>query len=354
MLYISALHLLPNAFFLSPLLRDLACYSLASVSMSVDSANAPLLDALAMTTPDPTRSGHTATPSDFVHSATETDAKGGDAKACAKLKEMGEGQEGYKEGISIGPTRDGKSLTVKRPSHGPSKETRAWEAQTPVRRNRHDRQPPAWAHDSDVEEEALGAREVLKTTTKEPATPGEEAADAKAAGHEEAAADAPALTKFWAPDTSTFEDVPLSTPPSDADEVAKGFMAAEEITAHDDAAALPRLGETTADADGSAAAVTLAPHVTDEQRPRTSQLLGPRAITSTTAGAISTCDPDVTDAKESFPDQVDRESFPRTPFSKRPIGKTDNVEAPAQKKQTLQVAAMCPGSPGADHPPPAL
>ena len=329
--------------------------------MSVDSVNAPLLDALAMTTPDPTRSGHAATPSEAVHSATETDAKGEDAKgkACTKPKEMGEGQEGYKEGISIGPTRDGKSLPVKRPSHGPSTETRAWEAQTPVRRNRHDRQPPAWAHDSDVEEEALGSKQVLETTTKEPATPGEEAADAKAAGREEAAADAPAeLTKFWGPDTSAFEEVPLSTPPSDADEVAKGFMAAEEITAHDDAAALPRLGETTADADGSAAAVTLAPHVTDEQRPRTSQLLGPRAITSTTAGAISTGDSEVTDAnKESFPDQVDRESFPRTPFSKRPIGKTDNVEVPAQKKQTLQLAGrshMRPGSPGADHPPPAL
>jgi len=61
-----------------------------------------------MTTPDPTRTGHT-TPSDFVHSATETDAKGGDAKACTK--EMGEGQEGYKEGISIGPTRDGQRMS---------------------------------------------------------------------------------------------------------------------------------------------------------------------------------------------------------------------------------------------------
>ena len=54
-----------------------------------------------------------------------------------------------------GPTRDGKSLPVKRPSHGPSSstETRAWEAQTPVRRNRHDRPQPAWAHDSDEEED---------------------------------------------------------------------------------------------------------------------------------------------------------------------------------------------------------
>lgn len=329
-----------------------------------------------MTTPDLTRAGHTVTPSDAVHTATETDAKGEDAK------EMAEGhEEGYKQGISIGPTRDGKSLPVKRPSHGPSSstETRAWEAQTPVRRNRHDRPQPAWAHDSDEEEdgcrmrasahtksagegtsseEALGTKDALETMTKEPATPGEQAADGKAAGqHGEAAADDPAPTKFWGPDTSVFEEVPLSTPTSDADEVAKGFMAAEEITAHDDAAALPRLGEATARADDFAA---LAPHVTDEQRPRTShllavQLLEPRAITSTTAGAISTGDPDVTDAnKESFHDQVDRETFPRTPFSKRPISKTDNTEVPAQKKQTLQVAAMCPGSPGADHPPPAL
>ena len=55
----------------------------------------------------------------------------------------------------------------------------------------------------------------------------------------------------------------------------------------------------------------------------------------------------VTDEKEL--------SFSRTPFSKRPIGKTDNVEESVQKKQTLHVVAtMHPGSPGADHPPPAL
>ena len=39
--------------------------------MSVDSVNAPLLETLAMMTPDPTRAGRAATPSDAVHSATE-------------------------------------------------------------------------------------------------------------------------------------------------------------------------------------------------------------------------------------------------------------------------------------------
>ena len=53
----------------------------------------------------------------------------------------------------------------------------------------------------------------------------------------------------------------------------------------------------------------------------------------------------------------EKEPFSRTPFSKRPISKTDNVEEPAQKKQALltpHVAAMNPGSPGADRPVAAL
>ena len=306
-----------------------------------------------------------------------------------------------RQGISIGPTRD-KSLPVKRPP----KETRAWEGPTPVRRNRHDRPQPEWAHDSEseVEEDNCRVRTTADTKaagqgakgegttkgeeTKEPATPGEQAAAEKATGKEEAA-----------DDPSVFVDVPLSTPTSDdCDEVAKGFMAAEEITAHGEAAALfaPLFGEITVHADDCAAAHTFAPHVTDEQRPRTSQLLAaqllearPLATTQmaspaqmpssagglpqaartdaiarrtppahatagaspsrATAGAnTSTAAPAVTDEKEPFS---------RTPFSKRPISKTDNVEEPAQKKQTLRtphVAAMNPGSPGADHPVAAL
>lgn len=241
-----------------------------------------------------------------------------------------------REGISIGPTRDGKSLPVKRPH----KETRAWEGPTPVRRNRHDRPQPEWAHDSELEMEENGCR-MLKTAdtkgadevtkeegakgdeTKEPATPGEQAVNEKATGDGEAD-----------DDPSVFVDVPLSTPTSD-DEVAKGFMAAEEITAH---------------ADDYAAALTFAPHETDEQRPRlraecAAQLLEARAVAVATAGANTTAAPAVTD---------ETESFSRTPFSKRPIGKTDNVEEPAQKKQTLHVAAKNPGSPGADHPAAAL
>ena len=38
--------------------------------MSVDSVNAPLLETLAMMTPDPTRAGRAATPSDAVHSTS--------------------------------------------------------------------------------------------------------------------------------------------------------------------------------------------------------------------------------------------------------------------------------------------
>ena len=196
-----------------------------------------------------------------------------------------------------------------------------------------------------ADEGAKGEGTTKGEETKEPATPGEQAAAEKATGKEEAA-----------DDPSVFVDVPLSTPTSDdCDEVAKGFMAAEEIIAHDEAAALfaPLFGEITAHADDCAVALTFDPLVTDEQRPRTSQLLAaqllePRAIT--TAGAAITtaahAPPAVTDEKESFS---------RTPFSKRPISKIDNAESPAQKKlQTLHVAAMHPGSPGTEHPPPAL
>ena len=334
--------------------------------------------------------------------ASETDAaqKKSETAIGAKGEETKEADG--RQGISIGPTRDGKSLPVKRPP----KETRAWEGPTPVRRNRHDRPQPEWAHDSeseveedncrmlttaDIEAAGQGAKGEGTTKgeeTKEPATPGEQAAAEKATGKEEAA-----------DDPSVFVDVPLSTPTSDdCDEVAKGFMAAEEITAHDEAAALfaPLFGEITAHADDCAAALTFAPHVTDEQRPRTSQLLAAqlleaRPVATTqmaspaqmassagslpqaartdaiarrtppahatagaspsraTAGAnTSTAAPAVTDEKEPFS---------RTPFSKRPISKTDNVEEPAQKKQTLltpHVAAMNPGSPGADHPVAAL
>ena len=315
---------------------------------------------------------------------TETDA-------AQKKKETVLGAKGEDsketEGISIGPTRDGKSLPVKRTA----KETRAWEGPTPVRRNRHDRPQPEWAHDSESEVEEDGCRmlttadtksadegtkEVLgamkgEVETKEPTTPGEQAADEKATGNEEAADDDPSVFEALkarlplcavaaappapAPALAPHAvDVPLSTPTSDEDQVAKGFMAAEEITAHEDAAALfaPLFGEITAHADDCAVALTFDPLVTDEQRPRTSQLLAaqllePRAIT--TAGATTTtahAPPAVTDEKESFS---------RTPFSKRPISKIDNVESPAQKKlQTLHVAAMHPGSPGAEHPPPAL
>ena len=320
-----------------------------------------------------------------VNGATETDA-------AQKKKETVHGAKGEDsketEGISIGPTRDGKSLPVKRTA----KETRAWEGPTPVRRNRHDRPQPEWAHDSESEVEEDGCRmlttadtksadegtkEVLgvmkgEVETKEPTTPGEQAAYEKATGDEKAAEDDPSVFEALkarlplcavaaappapAPALAPHAvDVPLSTPTSDEDQVAKGFMAAEEITAHEDAAALfaPLFGEITAHADDCAVALTFDPLVTDEQRPRTSQLLAaqllePLAIT--TAGAAITtaahAPPAVTDEKESFS---------RTPFSKRPISKIDNAESPAQKKlQTLHVAAMHPGSPGAEHPPPAL
>ena len=309
----------------------------------------------------------TTTETDAVLGAKGEDAKGEDAKSEDAKGEDVKGEDAEKTdglgGDSIGPTRDGKSLPVKRPSNW-GKESRAWEGPTPVRRNRHDRPKPEWAHDSESEAEedgcqvlttadtksaGEGTKEVVlgakgEVENKEPATPGEQAVAEKTTGEEEAAGD-----------PSVFVDVPLSTPTHCSDdEVAKGFMAAEEITAHDDGAALfaaPLVGEITAHADDCAAALTFAPHVTDEQRPRTSQLLAaqllePRAIT--TAGAITTAAPSaVTDEKEL--------SFSRTPFSKRPIGKTDNVEESVQKKQTLHVVAtMHPGSPGADHPPPAL
>ena len=262
---------------------------------------------------------------------------------------------------------------------------RACEGPTPVRPNRHDRRQPEWAHDSDSEVEKEedtksadeGTKEVLgvmkgEVETKEPTTPGEQAAYEKATGDEKAAEDDPSVFEALkarlplcavaaappapAPALAPHAvDMPLSTPTSDEDQVAKGFMAAEEITAHEDAAALfaPLFGEITAHADDCAVALTFDPLVTDEQRPRTSQLLAaqllePLAIT--TAGAAITtaahAPPAVTDEKESFS---------RTPFSKRPISKIDNAESPAQKKlQTLHVAAMHPGSPGAEHPPPAL
>ena len=320
-----------------------------------------------------------------VNGATETDA-------AQKKKETVHGAKGEDsketEGISIGPTRDGKSLPVKRTA----KDTRAWEGPTPVRRNRHDRQQPEWAHDSESEAEEDGCRvlttadtksadegtkEVLgvmkgEVETKEPTTPGEQAAYEKATGDEKAAEDDPSVFEALkarlplcavaaappapAPALAPHAvDVPLSTPTSDEDQVAKGFMAAEEITAHEDAAALfaPLFGEITAHADDCAVALTFDPLVTDEQRPRTSellpaQLLEPRAITTAGAAITTTAHapPAVTDEKESFA---------RTPFSKRPISKIDNAESPAQKKlQTLHVAAMHPGSPGTEHPPPAL
>ena len=156
-----------------------------------------------------------------MNGASETDA-------AQKKKETALGAQGEetkeaegRQGISVGPTRDGKPLPVKRPP----KETRAWEGPTPVRRNRHDRPQPEWAHDSESEVEEDGCR-VLTTAdtraadegpkevlgakgegttkgeeTKEPATPGEQAAAEEATGKEEAA-----------DDPSVFVDVPLSTP----------------------------------------------------------------------------------------------------------------------------------------------
>ena len=56
----------------------------------------------------------------------------------------------------------GESLPVKRPP----KETRAWEVPTPVRRNRHDRPQPAWAHDSESEVEEDDCRMLTTADTK--------------------------------------------------------------------------------------------------------------------------------------------------------------------------------------------
>ena len=164
-----------------------------------------------------------------MNSATESGAAQ-KQEAIPGIKDKDTKETGARDGGSLGLTRDGKSLPVR-----VTKETRAWEGPAPVRRNRKDRPRPEWADpEEEVVEQLLLMRakaprtkgpdeetkQVAAKIQDQPAAPGGQTADKEVTGDEEAV-DGPSI----------FVDVPLSPPTSDDHELAKGFMAAEEIAA---------------------------------------------------------------------------------------------------------------------------
>lgn len=168
-------------------------------------------------------------------------------EAIPGTKDKDTKETGAWDGGSIGSTRDGKLLPVR-----VTKETCAWEGPTPVRHNRKDRPRPEWADpEEEVVEQLLLMRakaprtkgpdeetkQVAAKVQDQPAAPGEQTAEKEATGDEEAV-----------DGSSIFVDVPLSPPTSD-DQLAKGFMAAEEISAAAASAAAAALVANANEAD---------------------------------------------------------------------------------------------------------